>query len=100
MYPPMNEGHAAPPVPSFFPCFLITGLAVGLYYWLFTGRVPKQVILEADFEQGMIEAVSEDPLARVLSGKKPVLRDIVEALQKHRRTAGSRAWWPEWVRRR
>ena len=65
-----------------FSILLITGIAWGLYCWLFTGRVPKQVILEADFEQGMIEVVPEDPLARVLLGKKLVVRDIVEALQK------------------
>jgi len=65
-----------------FFILLITGLALGLYYWLFTGRVPKQVVLEADFEQGMIEAVPEDPLARVLLGKKLVVREVVEALQK------------------
>jgi len=65
-----------------FSILLITAIAVGLYYWLFTGRVPKQVVLEADFEQGLIESIPDDPLARVMLGKKLVIRDIVEALQK------------------
>ena len=61
---------------------LISGIAIGLYYWVFTGRVPKRVILEADFEQGMIESVPDDGLARVLMTKKLRVRDVVEALQK------------------
>jgi len=65
-----------------FFIFLITVIAIGLYYWLFTGRVPKQVILEADFEQGMTESVPDDGLARVLMSKKLRVRDVVEALQK------------------
>jgi len=65
-----------------FFIFLIAGTAIGLYYWLFTGRVPKQVILEADFEQGMIESAPDDGLARVVMSKKLRVRDVVEALQK------------------
>jgi len=61
---------------------LIVGASVGLYYWLFTGRVPGRVILEADFEQGMIESVPDDGIARVLMTKKMRLRDVVETLQK------------------
>lgn len=78
-----DERRKSPSVCSvIFSILLITGTALGLYYWLITGRVPKQVILEADFEQGMIEVVPEDSLARVLLGKKLIVRDIVEALQK------------------
>jgi protease IV len=65
-----------------FFILLITAIAIGLYYWLFTGRVPKRVILEADFEQGMIESIPDDGLARVLMTKKVRVRDVVEALQK------------------
>jgi protease-4 len=65
-----------------FFTLLITLIAIGLYYWLFTGRVPKRVILEADFEQGMIEQIPDDGLARVLMTKKLRVRDVVEALQK------------------
>lgn len=61
---------------------LLTGIAAGLYYWFFTGRVPKQVVLEADFEQGVIEYIPEDGLARVLLPKKMRVRDVVETLQK------------------
>jgi len=61
---------------------LISMIAIGLYYWVFTGRVPKRVILEADFEQGMIESIPDDGLAHVLMTKKLRVRDVVEALQK------------------
>jgi protease-4 len=66
----------------FFILFIMTVSAIGLYYWLFTGRVPSRVILEADFEQGMIESVPDDGLARVLMTKKLRVREVVEALQK------------------
>jgi protease-4 len=65
-----------------FFILLIGVTAIGLYYWFFTGRVPKRVILEADFEQGMIEHLPDDGLARVLMTKKLRVRDVVEALQK------------------
>ncbi len=61
---------------------LISIISIGLYYWVFTGRIPKRVILEADFEQGMIESMPDDGLARVLMTKKLRVRDVVEALQK------------------
>ncbi len=66
----------------FFVLLILIVTAIGLYYWLFTGRVPGRVILEADFEQGMIEHVPDDGLARVLLTKKVRVRDVVEALQK------------------
>lgn len=65
-----------------FSLLLITGIALGLYYWFFAGRIPKQVILEADFENGLIEYAPDDAFTRVLLSKKPRLRDIVEAIQK------------------
>ena len=61
---------------------LILMIAIGLYYWVFTGRVPKRVILEADFEKGMVEYVPDDGLARFLMTKKLRVREVVEALQK------------------
>ncbi len=66
----------------FFFIFFITVVAIALYYWVFAGRVPKRVILEADFEQGMIEQAPDDGLARVLMTKKLRVRDVVEALRK------------------
>jgi protease-4 len=61
---------------------VIAGIAVGLYFWLSAGRVPKQVILEADFEQGMVEYIPDDGLGRVFLAKKLRSRDVVETLQQ------------------
>jgi len=61
---------------------LFTGIAIGLYYWLIAGRVPNQVILEADFEQGVTEYVPDDSLARLMLSQKLRMRDVVEALQR------------------
>jgi protease IV len=61
---------------------LVSGIAVFLYSWLFAGRVPGRVIIEADFDRGMVEYVPEDGLARVLMSEKLCVRDVVEALQK------------------
>ncbi len=67
---------------AIFTIFFITGVAIGLYWWLFTGRVPKQVILEVDFDRGMTEYVPDESLARLVLMQKPRLRDMVEALGK------------------
>jgi len=62
--------------------FLIAVLAVGLYYWARSVHVPKRVILEADFEQGMVEYVPDDGFVRFVFAKKPRVRDVVEAIEK------------------
>ncbi len=61
---------------------VIAGIAVSLYFWLGTGRVPGQVVLEADFEQGLIEYAPDEGLGRVFLAKKLRMRDVVEALQQ------------------
>lgn len=65
-----------------FFMFLFTGIAAGIYHWFVAGRVPNRVVLEADFEQGLIEYVPEDASARFLLSKRLCVRDVVEALQK------------------
>jgi protease IV len=67
---------------AIFSILFITGIAIGAFYLLFANRVPKRVVLEADFEQGVVEFVPDDPLGRVLLAKKLTLRDVVETLQK------------------
>lgn len=49
--------------------------------------VPGQVVLEVNFEGGVVEAVPEDPLAEYLYGRQLQLRDVVDALD---RAAGDR----------
>ncbi len=61
---------------------VLTGLCALIYSWKGRGRIPSNTILEVDFEQGVIETVPDDPVARLVLGKKPVVRDIVEALER------------------
>jgi len=67
---------------AIFSILVITGIAIGLYYWFFANRVPKRVVLEVDFEQSVVELIPDDPLGRLLLAKSLTLRDVVEALQK------------------
>jgi protease-4 len=46
------------------------------------GSVPRKTILEADFEQGYVEYVPDDPVASLMAGRKPSLREVVEAIEK------------------
>jgi len=44
--------------------------------------VPRGVILQVDFEQGVIEAIPEDPVAQMMLEKTTPVLDIVDALDK------------------
>ncbi|HYA87031.1 MAG TPA: signal peptide peptidase SppA [Nitrospirota bacterium] len=74
--------HSVGVCTAIFSILVITTIAIGLYYWLFANRVPNRVVLEVDFEQGVVESVPDDALGRLLLAKKLILRDVVEALQK------------------
>lgn len=47
-----------------------------------TGSVPSRTILEANFETGLIEDVPDDAVARALLSGTPVVRDVVDALER------------------
>jgi protease-4 len=47
-----------------------------------TGRVPSKTILEANFEAGLIEDVPDDAVAKALLSGTPVVRDVVDALER------------------
>jgi protease IV len=61
---------------------LAATLAYGAFHWLGKKRVPSRVVLEADFERGMVEYVPDDPVARFLLAKPLVVLDVVEALKR------------------
>jgi protease-4 len=77
-----DRSHGASSCSVIFFIFLFTGIAFGIYYWFGGGHVPKRLILEADFEQGMIEYVPEESYARFMLSKRLRVRDVFEALQK------------------
>ena len=47
-----------------------------------SGRVPSKTILEINLESGLAEDVPDDPLAKALLSGTPVVRDIVDALDR------------------
>src|SRR5512143_1325600 len=77
-----DRGHGGNSCSVIFFILLFTAIAAGIYYWFGAGRVPNRVILEADFEQGMIEYAPEDSYARILMSDRLRVRDVVETLQK------------------
>ncbi len=66
-----------------FTCCTITvSIVIGFFSWIFQGRVPGKTILEVNLECELIEYVPDDPVARIMLGGFPVVRDIVEALER------------------
>jgi protease-4 len=61
---------------------VLTGLCALIYQWKGRDSVPRKVILEADFEAGVTEYVPDDAVAKLMAGRQPLLRDIVEALER------------------
>jgi protease IV len=46
------------------------------------GSVPARTILEANFEREMVEDIPDNPTAKALLNERPVVRDVVEALDR------------------
>jgi protease IV len=44
--------------------------------------VPRQTILELDLERDLVEWLPQDPVAHALHGRKPAVRDVVDALHR------------------
>ncbi|MCI0655958.1 MAG: signal peptide peptidase SppA [Acidobacteria bacterium] len=61
-------------------CFV--GLMAVALFQAGKGGVPPNTILEVNLEQGIIEDVPDDPFAAFTLKDTPVMRDVVEALQK------------------
>ena len=49
---------------------------------LWRGRLPPRTILEVDLDVPLAEFVPDDPLAGLLRGRRPRLRDVLDALQR------------------
>jgi protease-4 len=49
---------------------------------LWRGRVPARTIVEVDLDGPLAEYVPDDPLAGLLHGRRPRLRDVLDALQR------------------
>jgi protease-4 len=61
---------------------VVVVVVAGITAWAGKGRVPAKTILEVDFEKGLVEYVPDDPVAKIMMGKKPTVRDVAEALER------------------
>jgi protease IV len=61
---------------------VIIGLGILVVSLLMRPSVPGKTILEANLETGLTEYVPDDPVAQALGSRTPVVRDLVEALEK------------------
>ena len=55
---------------------------LGLLAAFSTERVPGRIVLEVDFERGVIESIPDNPLAQVMLEDSLPLRDVVDALDR------------------
>jgi protease-4 len=61
---------------------VVLAIAIGLFTQSGKGRVASRTILEADFERGMIEMITDDPFDKLMRGHLPTVRDTVEAIRR------------------
>jgi protease-4 len=62
--------------------FFLLLVVVAAFVLRFAARVPGTTILEVNLERPLIEDVPDDTLARTMLGGAPVVRDLVEALER------------------
>ncbi len=62
--------------------FFLLLVVVAAIVFRFAARVPGTTILEVNLERPLIEDVPDDTLARTMLGGAPVVRDLVEALER------------------
>jgi protease IV len=61
----------------------LVGMAIILFAVIHTkGTVPSKTILEADFEKAYPEGLPDTPTARLLSGDRQTLRDVVDSIDR------------------
>lgn len=60
----------------------LAGIGMALFFSSRQEDVPDKTVLELDFDKGFEEYVSDDPAARMMSGKKPTLLEVIETLQQ------------------
>jgi protease-4 len=61
----------------------LIGIAIVLFAVIdFKGKVPSKTILEANFDKSFLENVPDTPTARLMSGGRQSLRDVVDAIDR------------------
>lgn len=68
---------------GFFGFLVIVGAGlVGFRIWRAKNAVPERVVLEINFERAFTEHVPADPVAQVLFGSSPTVKDVVFSLEQ------------------
>ncbi len=62
--------------------FVLLVFVIGVSMRSSVGSVPSKTILEANFETGLIEDVPDEAVAKTLLSGTPVVRDIVDTLER------------------
>lgn len=60
---------------------ILSSIAAGIFIWASKTRLPEKILLEAKFQGSYSEDVPNNAAARVMLSQKPVIRDVVEALE-------------------
>ncbi len=60
----------------------IVAVIILLYTIVTKDRVPSKTIIEINLERGLVEYIPDDPVASAVVGNVPVVRDIIEALER------------------
>ncbi len=62
---------------------LLVGIVVSLVLFVGSkGTVPSKTILEANFEQTLLENVPDTPTAKLMTSEKQTLRDVIDAIDR------------------
>lgn len=62
---------------------LLVGIVVSLVLFVGSkGTVPSKTILEANFEQTLLENIPDTPTAKLMTSEKQTLRDVIDAIDR------------------
>ncbi len=62
---------------------LLVGLAVAVAVLINSkGTVPSKTILEANFEETLLESIPDTPTARLMTKEKQTMRDVIDAIDR------------------
>lgn len=61
---------------------ICAGVAISFFGGYRTGSLPRQILLEADFERPIEEYMPDQPITRAFGGEEPTTRDVIDTLDR------------------
>lgn len=61
---------------------VLAGMVVGALVALTKERLPRDIVLEVNLEQALLETIPADPFAELMMKDRPTLHDVVDALDR------------------